>query len=98
LQKKAASPAPMQPFAGVASGLTTPSGLAAASCAWACVIMPWTAIWLMTSLRRPTAAWGCATGSNAAVDCTIPASNAAWGMVRRSGVVLKYVRDAAPMP
>lgn len=98
LQKKPASPAPIQPLGWVLSGLTMPSGARRASCACASVIICWSRIWLMTRLRRSRAASGLVTGSNDDVLRTIPASSAAWGTVSLSGVVLKYVLAAAFTP
>jgi hypothetical protein len=89
LQKNPASPAPMQPFGWLLSGLTTPSGLASAASACASSIICWSRICWMTRLRRSSAAWGWVTGSNADVLLTIPASSAAWGTVSWSGVVPK---------
>src|SRR5205807_9777464 len=48
----------------------------ACSYCWA-VILCWSSMFLSTSLRRPSAACGCAVGSKALGLATIPASNAA---------------------
>ena len=81
LQKNPASPAPMHPFLRVPSGVTMPSGSASACSAWSWSIIPCSCIWVITRLRRSSAACGFATGSNCVVERTIPASSAACGTV-----------------
>ena len=60
--------------------------------------MPCAAMAASTTLRRALAAAGSANGSSAAGSWMMPASNAAWGSVRRRALVPKNVRAAISMP
>ena len=89
MQKKPASPAPMQPLGWVTSGLTTPSGAATELRRWVSSIICWSPISWMTTLRRASEASALVTGSYAVVLRTIPASMAACDTVSFAAVVLK---------